>query len=279
MTCPYTPQQNGMAEREMRTSVECLLIGKKPDLTLARVWGCMVQFMVPEQQRGGKLAPKAHWGLHLGVSLESKGWEVLNLTNNKVVTSVEVIFYEMLSREVWKAKYGPASGRTQADPPTDTSTATVPLLTKVNEPADEDVVEVLPPSPILAPLSPIADQPALTSVSATGDEGSLEASPVALASGIVGGRQGAKLVDQDGKPSTTGEQQTGEPVEQEATAGVRSTREQQAGQSTGEQSKSAGGEQLVEAAGRRLGRRRRRGAVGRRRVHRQRRGGGADREA
>ncbi|CAI7804321.1 unnamed protein product [Closterium sp. NIES-54] len=91
LTCPYTPQQNGMAEREMRTAVEsmrrmllhmgvqhqwwhlalrkavrvrnCLeqsttppgttpyqqLTEKKPDLTLARVWGCMVQFMVPEQ--------------------------------------------------------------------------------------------------------------------------------------------------------------------------------------------------------------------------------------
>ncbi|CAI7891496.1 unnamed protein product, partial [Closterium sp. NIES-54] len=36
-----------------------LLTGKKPDLTLARVWGCMVQFLVPEQQRGGKLASKA----------------------------------------------------------------------------------------------------------------------------------------------------------------------------------------------------------------------------
>ncbi|CAI7772797.1 unnamed protein product [Closterium sp. NIES-54] len=115
LTCPYTPQQNGMAEREMRTTFESvrtmllhmgvqhhwwhlalrqavwvrnclersttppgtnpyqLLTGKKPDLSLARVWGCMVQFMVPEQQRVGKLAPKARWGLHLGVSLESKG--------------------------------------------------------------------------------------------------------------------------------------------------------------------------------------------------------------
>ncbi|CAI7740910.1 unnamed protein product [Closterium sp. NIES-54] len=123
LTCPYTPQQNGMAEREMRTVVESvrtmllhmgmqhhkwhlalrlavwvhnclerstpppgttpyqLLAGMKPDLTLARVWGCMVQFMVPEQQRGGKLAPKARWGLHLGVSPASKGWEVLDLTD------------------------------------------------------------------------------------------------------------------------------------------------------------------------------------------------------
>ncbi|CAI7894313.1 unnamed protein product [Closterium sp. NIES-53] len=165
-TCPYTPQQNGMAEQEMRTAVEsvstmllhmgvqhhwwhlalreavrvrnCLersttppgttpyhvLTRKKPDLTLTWVWGCMVQFMVPEQQRGGKLAPKARWGLHLGVSSMSKGWEVIDQTNNKGVTTVEVIFYETLSLEVWKAKYGPPSGRTQANPPTDTSTAT-----------------------------------------------------------------------------------------------------------------------------------------------------------
>ncbi|CAI7785812.1 unnamed protein product, partial [Closterium sp. NIES-54] len=228
LTCPYTPHQNGM-----------LLTGKKPDLSLARVWGCMVQFMVPEQQRGGKLAPKARWGLHLGVSLESKGWEILDLTDNKVVTSVEVIFYETLSVEVWKAKFGTASGRTQAHPPTDTSTTTIPLLVEVDEPADEDVVEVLPPSPILAPPFPVADRPKSTPVSTTGDEGSLEASAVAPASGIAGGRQGAKPVDQDGNPSTIGEQQTGEPVEQEASAGVHST---------GELSKSAGGEQLVESS-------------------------------
>ncbi|CAI7774994.1 unnamed protein product [Closterium sp. NIES-54] len=251
LTCPYTLQQNGIAEREMRTAVEsvrnCLersttppgttpyqmLTGKKPDLLLAWVWGCMVQFMVPEQQCGGKLAPKARWGLHLGVSPESKGWEVLDLINNKVVTSVEVIFYETLSLEVWKAKFGPASGRMQAHPPMDTSMASVPLLTEVDEPADEDVVEVLLPPVVLAPPFPGADWPALTPVSANGDEGSLEVSPVAPASGFAGGRQGAKLTDQNGKPSTTGEQQTGEPVEQEAAAGV---------QSTGELPKSAGGE-------------------------------------
>ncbi|CAI7807607.1 unnamed protein product [Closterium sp. NIES-53] len=264
LTCPYTPQQNCMAKQEMRTAVDSvrtmllhmnvqhhwwhlalrqavwvrnclersttppgmtpyqLLTGKKPDLTLARVWGCMVQFMIPKQQRSGKLAPKAHWGLHMGVSPESKGWEVLDLTDNKVVTSVEVIFYETLSLEVWKAKFGPASGRTQAYLPTDTLKATVPLLVEIDEPADEDVVEVLPPPPALAPPFLVADRPALTPVSATSDEGSLEAP----ASGIADGRQGTKLVDDDGKPSTTGEQQTGEPVEQETIVGVQSTEEQ-----------------------------------------------------
>ncbi|CAI7923048.1 unnamed protein product [Closterium sp. NIES-54] len=130
----------------------------------------------------------------------------------------------------------------------DTSTATVPLLAEVDEPADEDFVEVLPPPPVLAPPLPDADRPALTSVSATGDEWSLQASPVAPASGIAGGRQGAKLVDQDGKPSMTGEQQTRELVEQEAAAGVQSTGEQQTGRSIRELSKSVGGELLVEGS-------------------------------
>ncbi|CAI7878320.1 unnamed protein product [Closterium sp. NIES-54] len=95
-----------------------LLTRKNPDVTPARVWGCLVQFMVLEQQRSGKLVPKARWGLHLGMLPKSKGWEVLDLTNNKVVTSVEVIFYETLSLELW----------TQAHPPTDTSTAMVLLI-------------------------------------------------------------------------------------------------------------------------------------------------------
>ncbi|CAI7904307.1 unnamed protein product [Closterium sp. NIES-54] len=130
-----------------------------------------------------------------------------------------------MSLEVSKATFGPASGRTQAHPPTDTKTATVPLLTEVDEPADEDVVEVLLPPPVLAPPFPVADRPASTPVSATGDEGSLEAWPVAPTSGIPDDRQGAKLVDQDEKPSTAGEHQTGEPVEQVASLGVQSTGE------------------------------------------------------
>ncbi|CAI7823178.1 unnamed protein product [Closterium sp. NIES-54] len=218
LTCPYTLQQNGMAEREMSTAVESVRTMLLHMGVQHHWWHLALRQAV---WRGGKLAPKARWGLHLGVSPESKGWEVLDLTDNKVVTSVEVIFYETLSLEVWKAKFGPASGRTQAHPPMDTSTATVPLLAEVDERGDEDVVEVLPPPPILAPPFPIADRPASTPV------------------GIAGGRQGTKLIDQDGKPSTTGEQQTGEPVEQKAATGV---------QSTGEPPKSAGSEQLVEGS-------------------------------
>ncbi|CAI7770289.1 unnamed protein product [Closterium sp. NIES-54] len=242
LTCPYTPQQNGMAEQEMRTAVEsvrtmllhmgvqhhgwhlplqqavwernCLersttppgttlyqvLTGKKPDLTLARVWGCMVQFMVLEQQRGGKLVPKARWELHLGVSPESTGWEVLDLTDNKVVTLVE------------------------AHPPTDTLTATFPLLAEVDEPADEDVVEALPPSPSQTGLRRhLCRPPAMRGAL----RHRLWRRPVAL-----------PAVDK-APSSTTGEQQIGEPVEQEAATGV---------QSTGELPKSVGSEQLVEGS-------------------------------
>ncbi|CAI5957149.1 unnamed protein product [Closterium sp. NIES-64] len=148
LTCPYTPQQNGMAEREMRTVVESvrtmllhmgvqhhwwhlalrqavwvrnclerstlppgttpyqLLTGKKPDLSLARVWGCMAQFLVPEQQRGGKLQPKAKWGLHLGVSAASKGWELLDVDTDRVVTTSDVVFYEEMSLAEWKTASG-----------------------------------------------------------------------------------------------------------------------------------------------------------------------------
>ncbi|CAI7816978.1 unnamed protein product [Closterium sp. NIES-54] len=101
LTCPYTPEQNGMAEREMRSIVEAvrtillhmgvqhhwwhlalsqavwvrnrvehaslpsgvmpyeLAFRRKPDVSMVRVWGCMLQYMVPQSWRGGKLVPKA----------------------------------------------------------------------------------------------------------------------------------------------------------------------------------------------------------------------------
>ncbi|CAI7753489.1 unnamed protein product, partial [Closterium sp. NIES-54] len=141
LTCPCTPHQNGMAEREMRTVVESvrtmllhiglqhhwwhlalrqavwvcnylerstlqpgttpykLLTRKKPDLSLARVWGCMAKFLVPEKQHGEMLKPKARWGLHLGGSEERKGWELLDNADNRVVTTSDVVFYDNMSLE------------------------------------------------------------------------------------------------------------------------------------------------------------------------------------
>ncbi|CAI7757319.1 unnamed protein product [Closterium sp. NIES-53] len=70
---------------------------------MVRVWGCMLQYMVLQSQRGGKLAPKARWGLHLGVSAASKGWQVLDLESNRLITTVEAVFYETMSLARWKA--------------------------------------------------------------------------------------------------------------------------------------------------------------------------------
>ncbi|CAI7730316.1 unnamed protein product [Closterium sp. NIES-54] len=254
LTCPYTPQQNGMAEREMRMVVESvrtmllhmgvqhhwwhlalrqavwvrnclersplqpgtmpyqLLTGKKPDLSLARVWGCMVQFLVPEPQRGGKLKPKARWGLHLGVSEESKGWELLDIADNRVVTTPDVVFYENMSLEAWKSEQGPASGRTPTIPPTDNSTATLPLLAKVGEPVAEDVKDVPSPFPSPAPPVPplVADLRRLTPASASGDEGSSGASPKAPTKSIAGGRRDVQQVDMRVMLTPAGEEQTEE---------------------------------------------------------------------
>ncbi|CAI5484599.1 unnamed protein product [Closterium sp. Yama58-4] len=250
LTCPYTPQQNGMAEREMRTVVESvtvmllhmgvqhhwwhlalrqavwvrnclersatpgttpyqLLTGKKPDLSLARVWGCMAQFLVPEQQRGGKLKPKARWGLHLGVSEESKGWELLDIAANRVVTTSDVVFYEDMSLEVWKSEHG-----------------------KVGNLADEDA-EVVHPSPA-PPL--VADLHGLTPASASGDEGSGGASPVAPTKSIAGGRRD---VPQSAGELTTGEKSVGTPTEVqqgEPTKVQQDAEDSEAGEAEGEQS-------------------------------------------
>ncbi|CAI7804916.1 unnamed protein product [Closterium sp. NIES-54] len=219
LTCPYTPQQNGMTEREMRTVVESpgttpykLLTGKKPDLSLARVWGCMAQFLVPEKLRGGKLKPKARWGLHLGVSEESKGWELLDIADNRVVTTWEVVFYENMLLDVWKSEHGPASGQMPTIPPTNILTVTLPLLDEVGEPTAEDVEDVPSPFPSSAPRAPplVAGLRGLTLVLASSDEGRSGASPVATAKSIDGGRRDVQQFDVRLKSTPPGEEQSEE---------------------------------------------------------------------
>ncbi|CAI7826326.1 unnamed protein product [Closterium sp. NIES-53] len=296
LTYPYTPQQNGMAEREMRTVVELvqtmllhmgvqhhwwhlslrqavwvrnclerptlqpgttpyqLLTGKNPDLSLARVWGCMAQFLVPEQQRGGKLKPKARWGVHLSVSEERKGWELLNIADNRVVTTSDVVFYENMSLEVWKSEHGPASWRMPTNPPTDTLTATLPMLAEVGEPAAEDIEDVPSPfpTPSPAPTGPplVADLRRLTPASASGDEGSNGASPKAPTKSIAGDRCDIQQVDMIVMSTPAEEEQTEEvqptmvksakgaaarqqPTGEQAAAKPR-TEQSATGQSTGE---------------------------------------------
>ncbi|CAI7871755.1 unnamed protein product [Closterium sp. NIES-54] len=176
-----------------KTTPHQLLTSKKPDLTLARVCGCMVQFMVTDHQHSGKLAPKARSGLHLCVSPESKGWEVLN----NVVTTVEAVFYKNLSLGLWKAEYGPASTRAPSTPQTDSSSVVLPMLAEDGEPDAEDAKDGIPtplpsdvtpsatPSP--SPSLPVVDLPRMGSTSVAGDVGILGALPAAPPGGIAGG--------------------------------------------------------------------------------------------
>ncbi|CAI5953797.1 unnamed protein product, partial [Closterium sp. NIES-64] len=157
LTCPYTPQQNGMAEREMRTVVESvrtmlLHMGVQHHwwhLALRQaVWvrNCLERSTLPpgdDAQRSGKLKPKARWGLHLGVSAASKGWELLDVNTDRVVTTSDVVFYEEMSLAEWKTEHGPGSGRLSSAPPSDTSSATLPLLAEVGELATEDVEDCI----------------------------------------------------------------------------------------------------------------------------------------
>ncbi|CAI7775452.1 unnamed protein product [Closterium sp. NIES-54] len=147
----------------------------------------------------GKLKLKARWSLHLGVSEETKGWELLDIADNRVVTTSDVVFYENMSLEVWKSEHGPTSGRTPTTPPTDTSTATLPMLVEVGEPAAEDVKDVPSPSPYSSPAPPVpplvADLRLLTPASASGDEGSSGASSKVPTKSIAGGRRDVQQVD------------------------------------------------------------------------------------
>ncbi|CAI7887963.1 unnamed protein product [Closterium sp. NIES-54] len=180
-------------------------------------------------QRGKKLVPKAWWGLHLGVSPESKGWEVLDLTDNTVVTTVEAIFYETMSLEAWKEEHGPISAWKPANVPTDPSSTTTPLLAV----EDDDVEDVTPPSvpTSTSPLPLVVDLPKTASPTAIGDEGSIAASPLAPVSGIAVGRRGEMhLGGRVQKPSTTGEHRAEDSAKmrlvKELTAEEMSAREQ-----------------------------------------------------
>ncbi|CAI7806631.1 unnamed protein product [Closterium sp. NIES-53] len=138
--------------------------------------------------------------------------ELLDIADNWVVTTSDVVFYENMSLEVWKSEHGPASGRTPTTPPTDTLTATLPLLAEVGEPPAEDVEDVSSPSPSPTPPVPplVAELRRLTPASASGDEGSSEASPKAPTKSIAGGHRDVQQVDMRVLSTPAGEEQTKE---------------------------------------------------------------------
>ncbi|CAI7834452.1 unnamed protein product [Closterium sp. NIES-54] len=88
---------------------------KVPSVSMARVWGCMTQFKVPDQQ-WRKLDPKAQWGIFLGVSGRSKAWMLWSVADQRVVESRDVVFHEGLSYKGWKERGASTVGSSLQDP-------------------------------------------------------------------------------------------------------------------------------------------------------------------
>ncbi|CAI5489804.1 unnamed protein product [Closterium sp. Naga37s-1] len=242
LACPYTPQQNGMAEWEMRTVVETvrtmlLHIGVQHHwwhLALRQaVWvrNCVERSTLPP----GTTPYQLLTGQKPDLSL-ARGWELIDIVDDRVVTTSDMVFYEDMSLEVWNSEHGPASGQTPTTPPTDTSTATLPLLAEVGELTGEDAEVVHPPSPSSTPPAPplMADLRELPPVSASGDEGSSGTSPSAPAKGIAGGRRVKRQVDVEVQV----EEEQVEQVEEEQPSWVKPTTNQLSAEelTTGERS-------------------------------------------
>lgn len=132
-SAPYTPEQNGKAERMNRTLVEkarCMLIdakldknfwaeaintaayivnrspcrvldktpeevwsGKCPDLSHLRVFGCKAMMHIPKQKRR-KFDPKSCQCIMLGYSEQSKAYRLFDVANKKTIISRDVEFFE-----------------------------------------------------------------------------------------------------------------------------------------------------------------------------------------
>ncbi|CAI7873257.1 unnamed protein product [Closterium sp. NIES-54] len=308
LTCPYTSEQNGMVEREMRSIVEAvrtmllhmgvqhhwwhlalslviwvrnrvehaslpfgvtpyeLAFRHKLDASMVRVWGCMLQYMVPQSQRGGKLAPKARWGLHLGVSAASKGWQVLDLESNCLITTVEAMPYEplpslfsgTLEEEVEEEEvvaplampYVPTSVPTppptvyhRVVPPTAPPPSSPPLAT----PPHPVISSPLPPSILPAPAPPSSSSSTAPPV---GEGGTVVSLSVMITDGqrrVTKQLQDENSMDgvQQSGEHETGEQQTGEQQIGQQHIGEEQIGEEQIGeQQTGEE--QIGEEQIGE---------------------------------
>ncbi|CAI7882035.1 unnamed protein product [Closterium sp. NIES-53] len=115
------------AEREAEAKVKILSKGlegkspyfmwtrKVPSVSMARVWGCMAQYQVPDQQRR-KLDPKAQWGIFLGVSERSKAWILWSVAVQRVEEIRDVVFHEGLSYKRWKKHGASTVGSSFQDP-------------------------------------------------------------------------------------------------------------------------------------------------------------------
>ncbi|GKD11562.1 retrovirus-related pol polyprotein from transposon TNT 1-94 [Tanacetum coccineum] len=132
-TTPYTPQQNGVAERKNRVlqdMINAMLVsanlpknlwgealltachvsnriiakklkvspyeiwkGRKPNISYFRVWGCLAYYKVPLPNTS-KLGPRGLKSVFVGYAKDSKSYRCLDLDSNVIVESRDVDFFE-----------------------------------------------------------------------------------------------------------------------------------------------------------------------------------------
>jgi len=68
--------------------------GRKPDVSMARVSGCMGSVRLNTSEQDGKLAPRGAMCVCLGVDEEAKGWRMFDPEVMKVRLSRDVDFVE-----------------------------------------------------------------------------------------------------------------------------------------------------------------------------------------
>ena len=155
-TVPYTPEQNGVAERKNRTLTEmirCMLTdsglsqkywgeaamtatylqnrllsrtvektpyelwhNEKPSVKHLRVFGCKAFVYIPEEKRT-KLQNRAFEGIFVGYSDNVKGYRILNPKTAKVTISNSVTFVEDLRDNVMTTVEARTEEKTDIDQP------------------------------------------------------------------------------------------------------------------------------------------------------------------
>ncbi|CAI7749649.1 unnamed protein product [Closterium sp. NIES-54] len=79
-------------------------IGRKPNVDMLRVFGCMCMALVPKHLRHNKLGAKAIWAVHLGMAQNSKGWILWDPFTKKFLVRRNCKFMENLMYKDWKAE-------------------------------------------------------------------------------------------------------------------------------------------------------------------------------
>lgn len=203
LTMPYTPQQNGVAERLNRTLLDKarpmlseaglplrywgeaiitantlrnyspvtgkdktpweLFYGNKPDLSHLRTFGCRAYVMTPKQQRGHKLEEVGKPGIMIGYAHESKGYRILMDRDNIVKCSRDVTFDETL----FPAKEDSSSSSESEVEEEDESELEEIIPPPTSPPGSPSPSPAPSPEPSETPESPAPPQPAGRSIRST----------------------------------------------------------------------------------------------------------------